>query len=119
QTMQNLLPLLALRPGTVVQVRSRDERFAQAAENLKKAVAAISKTPPFRELAPEFFDVVIDENSPSADRARSKVGEALSRWPGAVVNLTGGTKLMSIGAYLAADYQCEPILYCDTKERRF
>ena len=36
--MQNLLPLLALRPRTVVQVRSREDRFHQAAENLKCAV---------------------------------------------------------------------------------
>lgn len=117
--MQNLLPLLALRPKTVVQVRSRDDRFHQAAENLKNAVASLAKTPLYRDLSPEFFEVVIDEASPCADRTRSKVGESLSLWPGAVVNLTGGTKLMSIGAWLAADYQREPVLYCDTQERRF
>jgi hypothetical protein len=119
QTMQNLLPLLALRPKTVVQVRSRDDRFRLMAEHLENAVAAIRKTSQYRDLTPEFFDVVIDEVSPSTDRTRSQVGESLSLWPGAVVNLTGGTKPMCIGAYLAADYQREPVLYCDTQERRF
>jgi len=119
QTMQNLLPLMALKPGTVVQVRSADERFRQAAENLKSAVAVIRKTPPYHDLAPEFFDVVIDEASPDVDHARRKIGEALSLWPGTVVNLTGGTKPMSIGAFLAAQYQREPVLYCDTQECRF
>jgi hypothetical protein len=119
QTMQNLLPLLALKPRTVVQVRSREERFHQVAENLKRAVVALQATPGYRDLAPEFFEVVIDETTPSTDRTRRKVGESLSLWPGAVVNLTGGTKQMAIGAYLAADYQREPVLYCDTQSRQF
>ncbi|MCI0535811.1 MAG: DUF1887 family CARF protein [Verrucomicrobiales bacterium] len=119
QAMQNLLPLLALQPKVVVQVRSKEDRFHQVAENLKGAVAAIRKTAPYRDLAPQFFEVVIDEVSPSVDRARGKVGEALSLWPEAVVNVTGGTKLMSIGAYLAAEYQREPVLYCDTQRRCF
>jgi len=119
QTMQNLLPLLALKPKTVVQVRSRDDRFHQAAENLKRAVVSLQKTSFYRDLEPEFFEVVIDEASPSPDRTRRKVGESLSLWPGAVVNLTGGTKPMAIGAYLAAEYQHEPVLYCDTQARRF
>jgi len=119
QTMQNLLPILALRPKTVVQVRSRPDKFHQAADNLKNAVLAMSKTPLYRDLNPEFFDWPIDEDSPSVERSKSKVGEALSLWPGAIVNLTGGTKQMSIGAYLAADYQREPMLYCDTAQRQF
>ncbi len=88
--MQNLLPLLALKPRTVVQVRSRDDRFHQAAENLKSALSIIGRTPNYCDLSPEFFEVVIDEASPDLDRTRKKVGEALSLWPGAVVNLTGG-----------------------------
>lgn len=119
QTMQNLLPLLALKPKTVVQVRSGDDRYKQAAENLKQAVASLQKTPFYRDLTPEFFEIVIDERSPSTDYTRRKVGESLSLWPNAVVNLTGGTKPMSIGAYLAAAYQGEPVLYCDSQTRRF
>src|SRR6266436_1440524 len=111
QTMQNLLPLLALRPTKVIQVRSRAEKFRQAAANLKQAVESIRKQPDYRDLNPEFYEEVIDEESPSADTARRKVGAALSLWPGAVVNITGGTKPMSVGAYLAAEYQREPILY--------
>jgi hypothetical protein len=119
QTMQNLLPLLALKPKAVIQVRSSENRFHQAAENLKRSVASLRMTPAYRDLDPEFFEVVIEEASPSADRARRKVGESLSLWPSAIVNLTGGTKPMAIGAYLAADYQREPVLYCDTQGRQF
>ena len=119
QTLQNLLPLLALRPDKVIQIRSADPRFARAAQSLKNAVAELARTPSYRGFAPEFFDEVIDEASPSLDRTRRKVGGALALWPGAVVNLTGGTKLMSIGAWMAAEYQHEPVIYCDTQERRF
>ncbi|MBI4623840.1 MAG: DUF1887 family protein, partial [Verrucomicrobia bacterium] len=119
QTLQNLLPLLALRPACVIQIRSADVRFAKAAQSLQQAVAVLGETTPYRDFRPEFFERVIGETSPSVDATRRKVGEALSLWPGAVVNLTGGTKLMSIGAWLSADYQYEPVLYCDTQERRF
>jgi hypothetical protein len=119
QTMQNLLPLLALKPRIVVQVRSRDDKFHQAAENLRNAVLSLAKTPQYQGYNPEFFEIVIDESSPGAEAVRRKIGETLSLWPGAVVNITGGTKLMSIGAWLAAEYQQETVLYCDTQERRF
>ncbi len=119
QTLQNLLPLLALCPARVIQIRSADERFAKAVENLKQAVAVLGRTPRYANFRPEFFELVIAEASPSLDSTRRKVGEALSLWPGAVVNLTGGTKLMSIGAWLSAAYQQESALYCDTQERRF
>jgi len=119
QTMQNLLPLLALRPRLVIQVRSSDPRFKAAADHLKLAVQTLRRTSAYSNLQPEFVDWVIDETSPDVDRSRRKVGEALALWPGSVVNLTGGTKQMSIGAFLAADYQQEPVLYCDTQLRRF
>src|SRR5438045_1873361 len=44
KTMQNLLPLLALRPKEVVQVRSEEERFCKAAENFERAVVSLQKT---------------------------------------------------------------------------
>jgi hypothetical protein len=117
QTMQNLLPILALRPKRVIQVRSRAQKFHQAAENLKNAVAAMRKTIFYRDLNPEFVEVVIDEESPSVDSSRSEVAEHLARCPDAIVNLTGGTKQMSIGAYLAANNAFR--LYCDTAIRQF
>ena len=117
QTMQNLLPILALRPRRVIQVRSRADKFHRAAENLKNAVAAMRSTFLYRDLNPEFVEVVIDEESPSVDSSRAKVAESLARWPGSVVNLTGGTKQMSIGAYLGAENALR--LYCDTAIRQF
>lgn len=118
QTMQNLLPILALRPKVVVQVRSRPDRFHHAARNLEQAVAAIRQTLLYRDLQPEFHEVVIEADSPTVEQTCDKIRQALNRWPHAVLNLTGGTKLMSLGAWTAVADQ-HPVLYCDTAERRF
>jgi len=115
QTVQNLLPILALRPENVIQVRSSEERFIKAASNLNIAVSALDSAGRLLFPMPKFFDWEINKASPTADQTRRKVGEALSLWPGCVVNLTGGTKQMSIGAFLAAEYQGEASLYCDSQ----
>lgn len=118
QTMQNLLPILALRPNVVVQMRSRADKFHRAAANLKNAVNTIRDTLLYRDLKPEFHEVVIDADSPSAEQTEVRIREQLARYPSAVVNITGGTKLMSLGAWKAARDQ-HPVLYCDTAECRF
>lgn len=119
QVLQNLLPVIALRPAQIVQVLSADPRIAHAAERLRHAVAALRNQAAFADYEPEFFAVEIGEAMPSVDATRRKVGEALSLWPGCTVNLTGGTKLMSIGAWEAAKYERRPVLYCDTSQSRF
>jgi hypothetical protein len=118
QTMQNLLPILALRPQIIVQVRSRDQRFHRAVENLKNAVATLRDTSQYGDLQPEFNEVVIEADSPAPEQTAQKIREQLARYPQAILNITGGTKLMSLGAWMAAGNQ-HPVLYCDTFERRF
>ncbi len=120
QTMQNLLPILAFRPTRVVQIRSRPTRFHTAANNLRIAVAEASQLPSYHDLHPEFIEETINEDSPSVEHARAVVTRHLEANPNALVNITGGTKLMSIGAYLAAEVsrQCAR-LYCDTSGQQF
>lgn len=118
QTGQNLLPILALQPSAVIQVRSAVPVFEKAASHLETAVRVLARSGAIQRL-PEFFNIKISSASPTPDETRSKVGEALALWPGCVVNITGGTKLMAIGALLAADYQNEPVLYCDTQQAAF
>lgn len=118
QTMQNLLPILALRPKVVVQMRSRADKFHRAAANLTNAVSTIRDTLLYRDLKPEFHEVVIDADSPTAEQTEVRIREQLARHPAAVLNITGGTKLMSLGAWQAVGDQY-PVLYCDTAERRF
>lgn len=119
QTLPNLLPIMALRPTCIIQVRSADSRFEIVCKNLKDAVDYLATTDAYRNYCPNFFEIVISEQSPSVDATRHKVGESLAFWPGCVVNLTGGTKQMAIGAYLAAKCQGMPVIYCDTQARQF
>ena len=120
QTMQNLLPLLALRPAKVVQVRSRPKKFADSAQHLEQAVTAMAGTLLYADLRPEFIPEVIDEESPSPDTTRNVMARVLARHPGAVVNVTGGTKLMSLGALQATQTSAgSTAVYCDTQARRF
>lgn len=123
QTMQNLVPLLALKPSHVIQIRSWPKKFANSAKQLQQAVAAMSNTLLYADLHPTFTDEVIREDSPGVETTRQVMARVLAQHPGAVVNVTGGTKLMSLGA-LEAVRQTEAALgasavYCDTQARHF
>lgn len=119
QTLQNLLPILALRPQRVVQVRSGNPEIAARSGYLHDAVAELRANPLYRGFAPEFEDVVLPSASPGIEETREHVSAVLGRCRDAVVNFTGGTKLMSVGAYEAARSSGAGTLYCDTQENRF
>jgi len=113
QTMQNVLPALALRPERIIQVRSQGEVFARAAEATKAALEeAVLKA--------EVLDCPLPTEYPSLEDTQRAVKYWLPLYPLAVVNLTGGTKLMSAGALLGArEFSSAAILYCDTDQRKF
>jgi hypothetical protein len=113
QTMPNLLPLLALRPRRVIQICSNEPRIRQGALRLEAAAKEAGSDAKFQihEIA---------STSPLADQIKHAHKQLLSIFPGGVVNLTGGTKLMSLGAYLgASEFHDVAILYCDTAGKAF
>ncbi|MFN0127984.1 MAG: hypothetical protein ACKV19_14990 [Verrucomicrobiales bacterium] len=113
QTMQNVLPALALRPERLIQVRSGGERFASASRNIEAALREAG-------LEPEFLDYPLASEFPDLEQTRKAMKYWLPLFPNAVVNITGGTKLMSAGALLGArEFPGASILYCDTDQRRF
>jgi hypothetical protein len=113
QTMQNLLPLLALKPDKAFHLSTpktaarsvhivgaaRQAEVASAAENIR-----LSEMPS------------IPETSRAVIRA---IAEAKGQGFTPVVNFTGGTKLMSIGAYEAALREQVVSLYVDTDHQQF
>lgn len=119
QTTPNLRPILALKPRTVGQSRRRPNKLKKAAGNLENMASAMSKTLLPHDWNPKFIDGSMDEDSPSGECRKTKVGEALSLGPGAVVNLADGSKPRSIGASLAAGDQAKPMLSGDPAARRF
>jgi hypothetical protein len=84
------------------------------------AVRTLSQNSFYRDLNPEFETRTIAESSPSVEASMAEVKAALrAAHSPAVVNFTGGTKLMSIGAWRAAGEAGTPTLYCDTQCSRF
>lgn len=110
--MQNVLPLLALRPARVIHICSRDERFHAAARHIESAAREAG-------LDAEFQKHELPAAVPDIEPVRHALKQTLSVFPDAVVNITGGTKLMCIGAYLGASEFPVPMLYCDTDRQQF
>jgi hypothetical protein len=111
--MQNLLPVLALRPARLIhlvtpKVRGRSGPIAVAARD-----AQIEVDPEPVHL-PEM--PTIRETFAATARAIREVKQS-DGLP--IVNFTGGTKLMSIGAFRAALHEKAPSLYVDTEHGRF
>lgn len=108
QTIPNLLPILRLRPQHFVHLWTpKTETQAKQLEEVIRILAPGSglKTVELSEMPrmTESYEKVIEE-----------IG-AVEAGSQAVVNFTGGTKLMSIGAYAAALAKGVPSLYVHTE----
>ncbi len=112
QTIQNLLPILRLKPKKLVHLvtpktagRSAVLKAAAKAAGLDPELEVIQLSP--MPGIPECFNAVVDAPAKNKTEGQS------------VVNFTGGTKLMSIGAFAAAQTQTVPSLYVDTMDACF
>ncbi|MCC6882631.1 MAG: DUF1887 family protein, partial [Verrucomicrobiales bacterium] len=115
QTLQNLLPTLALRPAAILQVRSSSPRFDQTAEHLKAGCLVAGLTDM------KFLPVAtIPNESPTIGETETALDEIIGQYPEFrfALNVTGGTKLMSIGAYRFAERHRLAALYTDTLNSR-
>ncbi|MEI8045215.1 MAG: DUF1887 family CARF protein [Verrucomicrobiota bacterium] len=113
QTMQNLVPLLALKPARVVHLATPRTagRSAQIVEAARQA-----------QVSTELESIRLSEmpSIPETSRAVLRVVEAAREaHQTPVINFTGGTKLMSIGAYEAAMREQVTSLYVDTDHQQF
>jgi hypothetical protein len=113
QTMQNLVPVLALKPARVVHLAT-PKTAARSAQIVKAARQAQASTEVESIRLSEMPS--IPETSRSVLRAVEVAREA-HQTP--VINFTGGTKLMSIGAYEAAMRGQVTSLYVDTDHQQF
>jgi hypothetical protein len=109
QTWPNLLPVLGYRPETVYFLTSQDfeGKFANSLENLRKAVGLSG-----HHFALE--QVSTHSRQPGLlDCEKALAG--LDNTAVDLVNLTGGTKAMSIAAYRFAERRGIPAFYLDTR----
>jgi hypothetical protein len=113
QTMQNVLPIRALRPEQVVhlvtpRVARRSAWIMEAAR--QSGVSAPSSTV---QLSP------MPTITETAQEVLRLVSEAKAAGITPIVNFTGGTKLMSVGAFAAASKGQATALYVDTEHNVF
>jgi hypothetical protein len=111
--MQNLLPVLRLKPACLVHLatpktQSRSAWIAEAARQsncrVELETITLSAMPGMRE---------------TMKATLAAIETAAQRDETALVNFTGGTKLMSIGAYVAALKHKTPSFYVDTQDALF
>jgi len=117
QTMQNILPILALKPSKVIQIVSdtSNSRFMEAARRTRDTVKLAAHTiPDFRFDCEWPRPLDLGAQTPSVEATKAAVNECLRENSEAIVNYTGGTKNMSIGAWVAAKELGKPVVYCDT-----
>lgn len=113
--MQNLLPLLAIKPTKVVQLKSAGVGFDSAAKSIEMAAREAG-------LDAGFETVELGMQFPEIADIKDAIDAVIHDAEGAIfLNITGGTKLMSIGAYWAGCQLRENahVLYCDSAQQRF
>ena len=113
QTMQNLLPVLRLKPSRLVHLATprtvrRSALVAEAARQsdcpVELETITLSAMPGMRE---------------TMQATLAAIEHAGAQGDQTLMNFTGGTKLMSIGAYVAALRHKVPSLYVDTQDSVF
>ena len=109
QTMPNLLAAMAMRPERIIHICTPAMKAVSG--NLVRAYADAG------------LHAQVVERDVAAHSAMSEVHECVkgvfAEFQDAVINFTGGTKLMSIGAYSAATNCKLPSFYVDTGTWRF
>jgi hypothetical protein len=115
QTMPNLLAMIRLRPKRVVHLYTN--RTKNQSRTLKNAANALGLHPQWQ--------YCLMSDMPSIRETHDTIchihEKNLAEDPNAttVIHFTGGTKLMSIGAYAAASAKQCPSLYVDTFTQQF
>ncbi|MGC8988956.1 MAG: hypothetical protein ACP5MD_02435 [Verrucomicrobiia bacterium] len=115
QTMQNLLPILRFRPSRAVHFYT--ERTAARSTDIVRAADKCGVT---FQLEPVPLSEM-PQISETSEKVAKAINEARAQDRVPMVNFTGGTKLMSIGAYSAAARSSPPAIsfYVDTDDERF
>lgn len=114
QNLPNLLPLLALGPRPVIQLRSAETVFAKRADQLSSTLCDLHRWE---------ASLLRETATPSRSPEIAEVHDTLTQIHRATsitwINFTGGTKLMSIAAHHFAREQRIPSFYVDTENSRW
>lgn len=114
QPTPNLIPIFAAGPERYTSVQfliSDDPKIRLVAKHLREALASDEQTSKVQ--VPDFLSM----DAWDLQRARDDCARAIKKYANACVtlNLTGGTKIMSLGAYQAACATASPMVYVNTE----
>ncbi len=116
EAMPSLLPILAFKPDRVIHIVS--DSFEQHSRYIMRAADSVGAAP-----SPDCYRMVVLGDMPTMAEMNRAVSEGIAvlRSEGLqpVLNFTGGTKLMSIGAFQAAYKEGAISLYVDGQNRCF
>ncbi len=112
QVVQNLIPALALKPRRVIQLASAEKRYSKTMSAFESALKAAG----LEEVSCEH--VSLESRSPEPVEVEARIRRLVEVEPIGVINITGGTKLMAIGAFNAARSLGIPCLYVDSASQR-
>jgi hypothetical protein len=113
----NLLPIMALKPERILQIVTKSQRAERAVSRFKEVFSLLAGEKGYQGYKPRIHD----HNVSSGDMGeiRDTVARLLLENPGAVVNFSSGSRLMSLGAYQAALALGRPSIFCDVDDERF
>ncbi|MDB6072635.1 MAG: hypothetical protein JWO89_275, partial [Verrucomicrobiaceae bacterium] len=121
--LPNLLTVMALRPQRIIQVRNGDAnknpRMETATAHFRHALQVLAQEPGFKGYQPKMVELNLPHVAPDLTTTRDLVAHTLATTQGVTVNFSGGTRLMSIGAFQAAAALGRPSLFCDAEAKRF
>lgn len=112
QTLPNVFPALALAPAQTVLLHTPQTQRQCAWITHALKLAGHSALPRFVELP------ALPDHHTTGQAVLTQLAAAREAGLTPVVNITGGTKLMSIGAFAAAHQQRAPACYVDTAHRQ-
>ena len=116
EAMPSLLPVLAFKPNWVIHIVTSS--FERQSRQIMRAADSVGAAPPTN-----CYEEIIFKDMPSMAEINQAVTNAittcLNKGLQPVLNFTGGTKLMSIGAFQAAQKQEITSFYVDGENRRF
>jgi hypothetical protein len=115
QTMPNLLAMIRLRPDRVVHLFT--ERTKSQSYALKNAAKALGLYPQWQYCQMSDMPSIRETHDTICHIHDKNLTENSNETT--VIHFTGGTKLMSIGAYAAASSRQCPSLYVDTFTQQF
>ena len=122
ELLPNLLVVMALRPGRIIQVRNGDAAKNPAMETatikFRSALQILAQEPAFKGYQPKIVEINLPHLAPDISSVRDSVAHTIATTQGVTVNFSGGTKLMSIGAFQAAAALGRPSVFCDTEAQR-